>query len=1110
MNAGFLRCGLVVAVIGLCAAFAAPASAAVTYKLDPTLSLRGDCTTSSTDPVADPGCPNPPRPSARFEEPRSIAVDSFGDEYVASFAGSGAQGRIDVFDDEGFFITEMADPIGPKSVAVDSKGNMYVFEGTSEVSLYPPKVYKPEEGKIEYDNADREVVYTDVELPNGGVAVDVSNDHLFVAAGSSILEFSSAEEGNELKATITRSASPQLHSSNWVAVDAERRRLFASSCQDEIKECGILVFNADAPHELLEEIDGSTTPEGRFRSQKGWLSIAVNEETGHFLVDDLENTKNIYEFGENYEYLATLTFSKFQGGNPIQIALSNADGAFNEHYLFVPSLLGPAWAFKLSEVVAPEVEGVEAPNIGEAEAELRATVNPGGGITDYVFQYVSQEDFEIEGFNNAKVAGEGTISSRLTLDRQVTAAAAGLTPGGSYRFRIVVTNEAGTDEAESSFSTYSDAPVGGAACPNSAFRIGPSLLLPDCRAYELVTPPDTNGRPPKGIGYGEDGYPFTTYQASPSGDAVSFMTEGGPLPGTGGTGGFSGDPYRATRTASGWSTVGTGPNGTETNILLPGSSSIDQGYQFWSAGGEGSAVIDGQRTGYIHYPDGHSELIGQGSVGIDPGARGQFISENGTHIIFATRNFSGMLAQQLEPDAPPTGTAAVYDRTSDGVNHVVSLLPGNVTPAPGENAFYEASSRDGAGIAFTIGNTLYLRVDNAVTYQIGTKVVLAGLSEGGRRIFYVEGGDLFAFDTQTQSAIRFSSTGDAVVVNVAEDGSRAYFVSTIAIDDAGSNPHGAVPQPGQQNLYLSEEGRIRFVATVTLSDVEGEVNDLGALVNGLGLWTEKSPDLPPRFSNQPAKDPSRLTPDGTVMVFQSRADLDGSSSNGSRQIYRYDSGGDRLHCISCNPTKVPGLSGGATLQTVGEAQSSAPPFSAFGFVPNLRADGLRAFFESTEPLVAADTDGLQDIYEWEEAGVGSCGKAGGCVYLISSGHSTHENYLYGLSQSGDDVFFTTDDVLVANDNDTLSIYDARVNGGFPLADTTTCQGEGCRPGMSSPPPLSSPAKPALGAKDNVSKKRCPRGKHKVKRHGKVRCIKKKHRGHKHAHRKHAAKKGAAK
>lgn len=1064
------------------------------YEFDQELSLRGNCTVSSPDFIADPSCPYaaPPNgPSGRFSEPRSVAIDAYGNVYVASNANDGENGRIDVFDDEGLFITELPDPTGPKSIAVDSKGNLYVLEANalfegSIVRYAPSAGYDPEAGDIEYGSAP--VLVEDVAVILGGLAIDASNDRLYAGFKNNIREYSSAETGNTLLNTITN---PKLDWSNWVAVDADRRRLFASYCQNGFEDCGVLVMDADAPYAILEEIDGSTLPAGEFRSLKGWLSIAVDESSGHFFVDDLEQTKNIYEFDENFDYVDTTTFSSFQGGNALQIAVSNSNldpTAANRRYLFVPVPVsaGSLFAFSPPNEVAPKVESVEAVNISEDEAELRATVNPGGGETSYVFEYVTQAGFEETEWAGATTTGTGTIPPQSSA-REVIGAADGLTPGTPYRFRVVATNSKGTDEAAGFFKTYADAPIS-AACPNQVFRIGFSSALPDCRAYELVTPADTNGRPPKGVGFVGDRFP--TLQVSPSGDAASFVTEGGSIPGTEGTGGFNGDAYRASRGASGWSTVRTGPTGTETTIPGPGSPSADQGYSFWYAAGEGTALINGQNAHYIRYPDGHAEPVGQGSLGVDPGAHGKFITEGGSHIIFQTENVSPEVAQQLEPDAPPTGTEVVYDRTPDGVTHTVSLLPGNVVPPAGDDAKYLDASADGTGIAFWIQKspserTIYLRVDNTTTYEIGENVKVAEVSADGDRIFYVRGGDLYAFDVDTEEEIPFTETGNATVVNVAPDGSRAYFISTTAIPGSGENPNGDVPQGGQQNLYSSQEGTIDFVGTVTVRDVEGEVVGSSGKFDGLGLWIDF-------HATQPARAPSRVDTDGSVLLFQSRANLAGYDSGGFAQIYRYDSDADRLHCISCIPTEAPATDD-ASLQSLAAVQDDRrSPFSGYGFVPNLRFDGQRAFFESTEALVSSDTDGVRDVYEWEEQGVGSCARPGGCIYLISSGHSAQDNYIYGVSRSGDDVFFTTEDVLVGTDSDTSSIYDARVGGGFAEPTEAGCQGEGCRPTLTPAPSLTPPAKPAAGD-DNVKpkpRKTCPKGKRKVKKAGKVRCVKK--------------------
>jgi hypothetical protein len=1075
------------------------------YQLNAEASLIGGCALpgKGVDPIPDPGCPGGTHPPKKFEKPTAVAVDQFGNEYVASFGTKedGSEGRIDIFDPDGNFITEILDPSGPQALAIDSKGNLYVTSRRPsfphEVARYSPTgEYDPEVGKIQYGA--RTVIADTEGQSRYGIAVDLSNDRLFVNHGFSLSEYESFEEGNELLDTYTPAG---LKSGYSLAIDTERRRIYSSSCPGgNIEECWVIVLNADDPEEQIAEVTGDETPEGEFFSGKGWISVAVDETDGSLFVGDLEITDDVHKFNADYEYLSTTEFAEFKGAfPPVQIAVSNApEGTTNYRFFYVPaqptSGVGHAWAFEPPGIGAPEVESVSVGNIGETEAELQAQIEPNGGVTTYSFEYTTQQAFEEKGFEGAAVAGQGTLAANRQ-EADVFVPVAGLSPGTAYRFRVFAENEVDSDEKEGTFTTYDDAPVLTTPCPNEALRTAFSANLPDCRAYELVTPPDTNGRPPKGIGFIDPR--FTTLEVSPAGNAVSFVTEGGTLPGSGGTGSLNGDLYRAERGTSGWGSVSAGPTGAETTSAKQGSTSPDQGYAFWAATQEGSAVIEGESTTYVHYPDGHSELVGRGSLGIDPRVLGKWITENGTHIIFETWEINSKPPIQLEPNAPPTGTDTVYDRiknpgTGAEETKVVSLLPGDATPAAGQDADYIGASFDGEGIAFSIGSTLYLRVNNEETFEAGTGVTFAGVAEGGSRIFYMEGGDLKALDTASEEEIAFTNLGNVTPVNVSKDGSRAYFVSTSALGD--ENPNGDLPVAGQRNLYLSEEGAISFVATVTARDVEGQVNPKnGAKVDGLGLWT-----IAVR-SGELSLDPSRLNPDGSVMLFQSRANLDGYDPEGVPQVYRYDHTGERLHCLSCIPTK--GKAGeGASIQSYEAVQGEPEPFSSFGFVPGLTPDGNRAFFESTEALVSRDSNGVRDVYEWEEAGIGSCTTAGGCIYLITSGQSAKDNYLYGHSQSGDDVFFTTSDVLSGFDaGDTLSIYDARVGGGFPEPTEEVCEGEGCRPTLTPPPPMTEAAKPSLGADDQVRpqrSKKCPKGKRKVKRGGKVVCVKKKKQGKK--------------
>lgn len=1112
---------------------AAPASAAEPYEFDAVLSLTGDCSVSAIDPVPDPSCegdplayPAPPAGptksncgkngcTSQFAEPRAVTVDSVGNLYVASSANSEPSGGIDVFDDEGKFVTEVSAP-DAKNIAVDSEGYLYVFKDNGPLMRYAPtdtalEPYEPEAGKIKY--ADAPVEVADGEF-FGSLAIDAATDEVYTARAPGIVtRFKSAADSVGPTNEIIESFTPTSPLGPYVeamAIDSQGGRIFISFCPPaQSTQCGVKVLDLDPPHTELENLTGSEVPGGQFLSPFGRLGLAVDEETGDlFVADILKSKKTVYQLDENYELLSLVENKNFDANVAPQIAISNgerslsagscgyptnppvpAGSACNRHYLFVPVLtsVGPVFAFHPSNQMPPEVEDASAASIGETEAELRAKIFPGGLETTYRFEITTQESFEVEGFDSATVLDEGVIAFNK-LATEFDSFATGLVPTGTYRFRVEAENDLGEDFEEGTFSTFEDSipPVG---CPNDGLRVGFSSKLPDCRAYELVTPSDTLGRSPKGIGF--SGEIFSTVEASPAGDAVWFKIEGGSLPGSSGVGSLEGDPYVATRGGSGWSTELAGATGAQATSSIPGSSSPDQGYAFWTARIEGSLVIGERETQYLYYPDGHSELIGRGNLGTtDPRARGKLITENASHVIFQTENTTGVVAKQLEPNAPPDGIPAVYDRTigpeGEEETHVVSLLPNDITP--GAAAAYRGASKDGEGIAFTIGNKLYLRVDNAATYEIGEDVTFAGVSEGGERIFYVQNDNLLAFDVATKGVISFSTTGDVTPVNVAAGGARAYFVSPTVL--GGANPEGDLAQANEQNLYLSEEGAISFVAIVTDRDVEGEPPpEPGDKHDGLGLWTSV-------VTRGTAKDPSRLNPDGSVLLFQSRAEITGYAASKFPQIYRYDSSGSkRLHCISCTPTGTP-ATGSGTLETYTFDSSAPPPLSTSGFVSNITPDGKRVFFESDEPLVSTDTDKVQDVYEWEEEGTGNCDRPGGCVFLISSGESARDNFLYAHSTSGDDVFFATTDRLSGSDGGAASsIYDAKVGGGFPEPPgQEVCVADGCRPQVTSPPAMTVPSAPTPGADDQVPQpkaKHCPKGKRKVKKNGKVRCVKKK-------------------
>ncbi len=258
---------------------------------------------------------------------------------------------------------------------------------------------------------------------------------------------------------------------------------------------------------------------------------------------------------------------------------------------------------------------------------------------------------------------------------------------------------------------------------------------------------------------------------------------------------------------------------------------------------------------------------------------------------------------------------------------------------------------------------------------------------------------------------------------VSEDGSHVYFSSASQLADA---PGPA--SPSAPNTYVWQQGQpIRFVAST-----DGVI---AKAANG-----------------------GYVTPNGNVLLFESsRAELNaqtGSDNGGHWQDYRFDDTDGSISCISC-PQGAP-----ATRDVPTElAQGSEPVMSQ---VRPASDDGRIVFFVTSDALVTEDRNGGPDIYEWHD----------GVVHLITNGAMNYppgtRPHVVSSSPDGHDVLFTDFARLTFDaQDDSIKLYDARVNGGFepPPPPPPVCHGE-CRGAPQPPPSLGDPASGTLAGSGN--------------------------------------------
>ena len=140
-----------------------------------------------------------------------------------------------------------------------------------------------------------------------------------------------------------------------------------------------------------------------------------------------------------------------------------------------------------TEPAPPKVLHGPYTRLSATSVRLRGYVNPRNSeVFDCRFVYSADESFD-QSVPCKEAPGSATTAQEVTADLK------GLTPGATYNFHLIAANGGGEAIAPDATFTVSEQPGASEECPNEELRIGASADLPECRAYEMISPVHKNG-----------------------------------------------------------------------------------------------------------------------------------------------------------------------------------------------------------------------------------------------------------------------------------------------------------------------------------------------------------------------------------------------------------------------------------------------------------------------------------------------------------------------------------------------------------------------------------------------------------------------------------------
>ncbi len=706
-------------------------------------------------------------------------------------------------------------------------------------------------------------------------------------------------------------------------------------------------------------------------------------------------------------------------------------------------LVGLVFAGSAFAASAPVVERVWASEVNRSTARINAQINPSEADTTYRFEYGPDTSY---GSSVPVPDGDlGAGSEGVEASQQLT----GLQPGGTYHYRVVAINSSGTTPSEDeTFITFSaSSPEPADACPNAAYRVGSSTGLPDCRAYELVSPVAKNGGDISAESFGQT-------ISSDSGERVEFMSKTAFGEGRGsGNVGYS--QYVAERGAGGWVTRGITPTPNAANagqVFGYKTEALEFSSDLGTAGLLGYNLPEGPSTARPHNENLYLEDTSTGKLFgavTDTSNEGEPVP----YPSFYVENFGLAATEQafakpiLGAGTPSLGLVTFMSRVNftpdahgfgykaytyeNGVVKFLGVLPDGSIPPNGSQLVFGGSDRGDDEVAIadkdtvsTDGSRILFEV-NEFPGQIfmrknGTKSVLVTESETAEPVT-AENVELMAATSDLKHIVFIATTplldnlpeGLGLYIYMYTDSPNPKTESNlqyIGYSDLTSpyrlagfgDPVVGMSDDGTHVYYRKSDSKLKLWDSGQVRDVAPSAHD----IHGLGV-----------------------TADGSELTFV-------ADYTGFRELYVYKADTGKTTCVSCPST---GAASTVGIETEVKADKNGTELSEPNRPQFMSSDGRYVFFNSVEGLVPQDTNGVVDAYEYDTVTER--------LSLLSTGTGGDGAWFVDASPDGRNVFLVTRQKLTGGDPDKLvDVYDVRVDGGLsePPVPGVPCAGDACQ------------------------------------------------------------------